>query len=125
MMKDQENHFIECLRLNDMQNQLKNRVKVEKLPADEVKKLYKEINQKNKRIVVIENNLKRFITEVEFLKGINQGIRNKLEEVEKEKKNQGMEVMNLKQDLEAFEFSVSECLMKVNERISPKRVLGC
>ena len=91
-MKDQENHFIECLRLNDMQNQLKNRVKVEKLPADEVKKLYKEINQKNKRIVVIENNLKRFITEVEFLKGINQGIRNKLEEVEKEKKNQGMEV---------------------------------
>ena len=122
IIKDQESHFIECLRLNDMQNQMKkDRVTVEKLPADEVKKLHKEINDKNKRIVIIENNLKRFITEVEFLKGINQGIRNKLEEVEKQKKNQGMEVMTLKQDLEAFEFSVSESLMKVNEGLSPKR----
>jgi chromosome segregation ATPase len=121
-IKDQESHFIECLRLNDMQNQLKNdRVKVEKLPGDEVKKLHKEINEKNKRIVIIENNLKHFITEVEFLKGLNKNIKTKLQEVEKEKKNQGMEVMSLKQDFEAFEFSVSESLMKVGEGYSPKR----
>ena len=116
VIKDQELKCIERMRLKDMQNQMKNdRIIFEKLPGDEIKKLHKEINEKNKRIVIIENNLKQFITEVEFVKNIQKDLKEKVGEIEKFKNIQGVEINSLKHEIEELESTLNESVKKSGE----------
>lgn len=114
MIKDQEIKFIECLRLKDMQGKLKkDRIKIEKLPGDEIKKLHKEIQEKNKRIVIIENNLKQFITEVEHVKCVQKDL--KIKVLDHGKKNQDVETSFAKNEAETLENSLNENTQKYGE----------
>lgn len=116
MIKDQEIKFIECLRLKDMQGELKkDRIKIEKLPGDEIKKLHKEIQEKNKRIVIIENNLKQFITEVEHVKCVQKDLKIKVGVMECGKRKQGDEANFVKSEVEGLENNLNENMQKHRE----------
>ena len=64
-----ETHFIKCLRNKDLQNSYKkDKIMIEKLTHKDLEYLRKEIRQKNKRIVIVENNLSHLTTEFEYIK---------------------------------------------------------
>lgn len=120
--KTMEQNFINRLRIKDMQNQMKkNNIQIEKIPDDDLARLSKEISEKNKRIVQMENYMKYLITEVDYLKQ-NQSTKFRdfqetLIILEREKKTHEREVNSLKSNMSHFENTYSEYLPKMNEEI--------
>lgn len=119
--KTMEQNFVSRLRIKDMQNQVKkNNVQFEKVPDDNLTKLSKEIGEKNKRIVQMENCLKYLLTEVEYLKH-NQStklkdVKETLLTFERDKKIQDREVITLKNNLSNLE-KISENLPQKNDEV--------
>ena len=118
--KKLEQTFIYRLRAKDMQNELKkNRVLIEKIPADDLAKLNKEISEKNKRISQLDHYLKYLLTEVEFLKH-NQmekfkSFQESLNAMERDKKHQDKEFHTLKTNFSMIESGLSDGMSRINE----------
>ena len=118
--------FVNILRNKDMQNEFKkDKIMIEKLSGSEIEKLHKEISEKNKRIVIIENNNKYLNTEVEFLK---MNLNSKFNELQKSlylfQKNgidQGLDFMNLKNTISIMESTLVGNLNKMTEEANTKR----
>ena len=125
--KDMQAKFIKCLRNKDMQNQLKqDKVKIEKLCGSDVEKLYKEMSEKNKRIVIIENNSKHLNTELEFLKKNLlykfAELQKSLFSLQKSKVDQSLEFNHIKTNISLLENTLSDNLVKLTEEISPRKL---
>lgn len=111
--KKLEQTFVHMLRAKDMQNKMKkNNVLIEKVPGDELIKLNKEINEKNKRIAQLDHYLKYIVSEVDFLKQ-NQSekfrsFQESLNSFERDKRNQDKEVCNLKTNFSMIESGLSD-----------------
>jgi hypothetical protein len=125
--KELKKYFIDCLRGRDLQNDFKkDKTLVEKLPNSELEKLYKEIREKNKRVVIIENNLKHIKTEVEFLKHsfslkLNE-FKSSIETLEKSQTDQTEKFSSIKHNLSTLEGTLNESFLKFSEESSPRKL---
>lgn len=121
--KKMEFNFVNRLRNKDMQNKLKkNNVLFNKVPGEELEKLYKEVQVKNKRIIQMDHCLKYLITEVDFLKASQLSRFREFEEsltvLEKDTKYKEKELNSLKSGFSQIECTISENIAKNYEEIT-------
>jgi hypothetical protein len=118
--KQMENTFVNRLRVKDMQNKLKkDNVLITKLPGEEIVKLNKEITEKNKKIVQMENYLKYIVNEVDYIK-VNQSCKFKdfqetLTVIERNNKHHEKEFNTLKTNFSQIECNLSENFIRTSD----------
>ena len=118
--KKMEFNFVNRLRNKDMQNTLKkNNVLFERLPDEDISKLQKEIQIKNKKIVQMDYCLKYLVTEIDFLKSSHQSkfkdLQEGLSNLEKGVKHKEKDSNMLRSTYSNLEHPVSEALIRPQE----------